>query len=122
QQTDDTGQLPPESVTALSTVNDQELWPCNRMYAMTDALQAVAPIFLKVEISTLRTNNSYFPMRRFTIGSATDGNNNIVGNSISMTCVVPRYSSTGWSASNPLSPSYYCSNHTAGFVGIVAGV
>ena len=86
--TADTGQVDWTTVTKpASNVYVYEV------YRFNDALQATAPVFLRVEYGTASSN----PIVRITVGSATDGAGNLRG----MTTAVMPSISTGNLSANP---------------------
>lgn len=120
--TGDTGQTDPADVTSVPLINNVANWNSSKMYRFDDALQATAPIFVRVRLGTYRTNYFDFPAREIVVGTATNGANEFVGPQNSFICVPQIYSSPGWSEMNPLAPSFYCFNADAGFLGVAAGV
>lgn len=120
--TADTGQIDPADVTSVPLTNNTANWYSSKMYRFDDLLQATAPIFVRVRLGTYRTNNYDMPCREFVVGTATNGANGFVGDTISFTCHPALYVSASWSGMNPLAPSFYCFNPDAGFLGVAAGV
>ena len=120
--TSDTGHVFPADLVSIPVpTNNTVVWLTDVTYAFTDPLQPIAPVIFKVELGVWRTNNNYFPARRVTIGTATDGAGAFVGVSHVADCRTQMYTSPAWSTQDALAPSFYCHNHTAGFLGVVAG-
>lgn len=120
--TTDTGQVDPASVSGISLVNNEVRYYSSKMYRFDDALQASAPVFVRVRLGIFRANHQDSPCREYAVGTATDGANGFVGPRILMECKTAIYTGRPWSGMSPLAPSFYCFNPGAGFLGVAAGV
>lgn len=120
--TSDTGQTDPSAVSSISLTNNAANWLSSKMYRFDDPLQATAPIFVRLRLGIYRTNNFNSPCREVTVGTATDGANGFVGDTVAFTSQTKIYTPVAWTGMSPLAPSFYCFNADAGFLGAVAGV
>lgn len=77
-QTADTGQANFATMTRPAS----GIWTNYRIYRYSDALQATAPVFLRVEYGTNNTNS---PAIRIGVGRATDGAGNLTGGTVAAT-------------------------------------
>lgn len=115
-QTGDSGQTDPSTISAaLSTGTAQQGY---LMFRMADTLQSTQPIFIKMGIfnaSNFSSATSFMPI--FTIGMATDGAGNLVGDTTTIQPWPPGNASGPTAASVASSlPSYLCV--TEGFFGL----
>ncbi len=93
--TSDTGQLTIGSATKPGAGG----FAGYKIYRFQDVLQATSPIYMKVEFGSGATSSNY-PNLRVTLGTATDGAGNFVGN------VVGPYASTDNTSNSPGTGNY----------------
>jgi len=105
--TADTGQINPATVTIPTTVNTDVGYS---VWRFSDALQSVAPIFIKLMYR--RGSNGQSLGAKWTIGTATDGSGNFVGASMESSAL----SGISQTAATPTYDNYY--THSSGFFGI----